>query len=212
MQSPSFNFISEQQWQTLLDDQVVVWDAFLSAIDAHELCATAHHLDQQNLFVPAAIGAGQSRHHEAQIRSDSIYWLNPETLTEPSFQKIFARLDELRQEFNQKLYLGLTHLECHLAHYAPGQGYQEHIDQPKKQNLKQNPLQGERKISFVLYLNPQWQKGDGGEFVYKDLHENAVTIEPLFNRLVFFRSDTVPHSVAFANKDRWSLTGWMRRS
>jgi SM-20-related protein len=198
MQSPSLNLISEQQLQALLNDQVVVLDDFLDLAAAQALLAKAQSLHQQNLFTAAGIGAGSAHHHQIQIRGDSIYWLTEN----------LAVLDDLLLQFNEKLYWGLTHYECHLAHYAPGQGYQEHIDQP----LKQSFFQGERKISFVLYLNPAWQKGDGGEFIYKDSRQNMISVEPLFNRLVFFRSDTVPHSVAPAKKARWSLTGWMRRS
>ena len=198
MQSPSLNLISEQQLQALLNDQVAIWDDFLDPEKAQALLARAQDLHRQNLFTPAGIGAGSAHQHQAQIRSDSVYWL----------KENLAALDELQRQFNEKLYWGLTHYEYHLAHYAPGQGYQEHIDQP----LKQSFFQGERKISFVLYLNQAWQKGDGGEFIYKDSRQNAISVEPLFNRLVFFRSDTVLHSVAPAKKGRWSLTGWMRRS
>lgn len=205
MQSPSLNLISDDQLEAFLAGQVLIWDEFFSKDEARELLTTAQTLSAQKLFTPATIGGERQR--QDRIRSDSIYWLDEKTTT-PSLQKILDRLQELQLQLNQKLFWGLSHFECHLAHYAPGQGYQEHIDQP----IKQSHFQGERKISFVLYLNPTWQKGDGGEFIYKNKEQISTSVEPVFNRFVLFRSDTVPHSVAPAKKDRWSLTGWMRRS
>lgn len=45
-----------------------------------------------------------------------------------------------------------------------------------------------RRINAILYLNPSWQDGWGGEFgIYDDKGENCVKkIAPLYNRLVVF--------------------------
>lgn len=45
-----------------------------------------------------------------------------------------------------------------------------------------------RRINAILYLNPGWEKGWGGEFgIYDNKGENLVdSIAPLFNRLVMF--------------------------
>lgn len=214
MQSPSFNSISEAEAQAFSNHHVVIRDNFLPNEMAEELLLNLQKWDREKLFVSAQIGGGIQRHLNETIRGDLIYWLDFQKdlrLQTNLFQGIFKYLEQFREMLNQELYLGISHFECHLAHYAPGQGYQEHIDQPQKQSF----LQGDRIVSFVLYLNKSWHKGDGGEFCYKNLLQSPSTlhvIEPLFNRFVFFRSDTVPHSVSSAGKDRLSLTGWMRRS
>lgn len=45
-----------------------------------------------------------------------------------------------------------------------------------------------RRINAILYLNPGWEKGWGGEFgIYDNKGENLVdSIAPLFNRLMMF--------------------------
>jgi SM-20-related protein len=208
MQSPSLNLISEPQLRALMENQVAIWENFFPMEQALQLRTMAQEFAEKKLFTAAAIGTGTDRHQQREIRGDEILWLEPKTLPAPLGPQLFSRLEILKLELNQKLYLGLTHFECHLAHYAPGQGYAEHIDQ----SHRHHHWQGERIISFVLYLNQAWRKEDGGEFIYKDSAKHSQSLEPLFNRLVLFRSDTVPHAVAPAHKDRWSLTGWMRRS
>src|SRR5690554_1726629 len=61
----------------------------------------------------------------------------------------------LRLILNRTLLLGLDNYETHYALYPPGAGYSRHLDR-----FKDNPL---RTVSVVLYLNSQWQPGDGGE-------------------------------------------------
>jgi len=68
-----------------------------------------------------------------------------------------------------------------------------------------------RLISCVLYLNENWKVGDGGELQLYNTSGEVPThrIEPLRNRMVFFRSDTVWHEVLPAHAPRKSLTGWL---
>jgi len=62
----------------------------------------------------------------------------------------------------------------------------------------------------LIYLNKNWQKGDGGELViYKD--EQEIIIEPLGKRLLLIKSDTIEHEVLTTNIQRYSLTGWLLR-
>ena len=60
---------------------------------------------------------------------------------------------------------------------------------------------------LYCHLNEGWVKGDGGELkIHKPLER---VVDPVFNRLVLFRSDTVLHEVLPARKPRRSLTGWL---
>lgn len=43
-----------------------------------------------------------------------------------------------------------------------------------------------REICMLLYLNNEWQQGDGGELVFSGDRENQVSIAPTFNRCVLF--------------------------
>lgn len=67
-------------------------------------------------------------------------------------------------------------------------------------------------LTTILYLNPGWQPGDGGELViYTEDGQNVLgTISPTFGTLVLFLSGEFPHEVLTSNRSRYSLTGWFR--
>ena len=65
-----------------------------------------------------------------------------------------------------------------------------------------------RSITCLVYLNPQWKEGDGGELVLMPFLMPQVVIAPLMRRAVFFRSDTVLHAVRPATADRLCFTIW----
>ena len=73
--------------------------------------------------------------------------------------------------------------------------------------------QANRVLSVVLYLNPVWGCGDGGEMVlYSDTDPSAVLckISPHAGTLVVFLSEDFPHEVLPALRDRYSIAGWFR--
>lgn len=156
---------------------------------------------------PAMIGRSQNQSQNSSIRSDSILWLEDAMLTTntevlPWLQFRTALADYL----NRELYLGINHFEGHLAFYEKSQKYDRHIDQ----SSQGSSLHGERLVTLIHYLNPGWQKGDGGELCL-ELPGGEVLVEPVEGRTVVFLSKEIPHSVLAAHKPRWSLTGWYRR-
>jgi SM-20-related protein len=168
-----------------------------------ELKAEALRRSEMGLFQPAKVGRSQLQALKSSIRSDSIHWID---FNDPIFHRIRFELEELRLNLNQNLFLGLQDFEGHLACYAEGQSYEEHLDQPQLQS----PLHGERILSFVLYLNENWSLESGGELCL-NLPTGLLKIEPLWNRLMLFRSNEIRHSVQLAKMSRWTLTGWFRR-
>ncbi|MCD8528996.1 MAG: 2OG-Fe(II) oxygenase [Chitinophagales bacterium] len=104
------------------------------------------------------------------------------------------------QQFKQEFYLPLKDFESMYAIYPSGAFYKKHTDQ-----FVQQP---HRIISLVYYMNQNWKEKDGGHLViYKD--KNAITINPLFNRLVLFKSE-LWHEVLPCAQKRYSLTSWMK--
>lgn len=75
-----------------------------------------------------------------------------------------------------------------------------------------------RRVSAVLYLNPDWQPGDGGELKLYPLPFEPVVVEPRMDRLVFFSSTNTLHRVLPFNtqndvsKERVCLTLWYSAS
>ena len=65
-----------------------------------------------------------------------------------------------------------------------------------------------RSITCLVYLNPLWREGHGGELVLMPFLMPQVVIQPLMRRAVFFRSDLVLHSVRPASAERFCFTIW----
>lgn len=154
------------------------------------------HLDA---FEKSGIGALHKNVVRRDIRGDLTYWLDSKRDTElADFWKL---IDETMHIYNRYCFLSLSDFEFHLANYPKGGHYDKHLDQF---NNRSN-----RMISFVLYLNVDWQKGDGGELEIYTKDGSTVVVEPIQARCVMFKSADVPHGVLLSNKDRFSLTGWL---
>jgi SM-20-related protein len=156
-------------------------------------------------FRTARIGKGDEEQKRPEIRSDKIHWLDPEKLS--SNQNIYWNfIDELRNEVNRTFFFGLKDFEAHFAVYPEGAFYKKHLDQFTK-----TP---HRFVSCILYLNKDWKPEQGGQLrIYKD-GENEMDfldIQPEFGKFVCFLSGNLYHEVLPAKRERFSLTGWLRK-
>lgn len=202
MQSPLSDVLTEQVFSELADKRRVVVPRALPISRWQQFLDLALRFDQEQRFRPAGIaGTKNDDGLYPTIRGDRILWLDESLAPE-----IFRFLQNLQQLLNRNLYTGLTHFECHFACYEPGKGYDTHIDQ--RQNVAGSD--SHRVISFVLYLNSNWQAADGGQLEIQ-LKDDQFTVEPQGGTLVLFDSTSVPHQVLAAQRTRWSLTGWFRR-
>ena len=180
---------------------------FLDSVTVSSLAAEAIDLKTKSELKPAGIGR-ENRALNAEIRGDSIYWLDAAQATAAQ-QIYFTQMEQLRLSLNQSLYLGLFGLESHLAVYPAGAFYKRHLD--CFANADQTKPQ--RKISCIVYLNQYWQADEGGELRLYLNTENAeqesyLDIAPLSGRAVIFLSDSFYHEVLPARRERMSLTGW----
>lgn len=189
---------------TLADDGWVVIDGLLPSGLPATLLDSARQAWHDGHFREAAVGHGTGKVHNPAIRGDAILWIEPDT-TCPARQWFLAWADTMQRRLNEQLFLGLNNAEFHFARYPAGGGYRRHLDQHRGQP--------NRRISLVLYLNPEWQPADGGELVVycpanpeREIHR----VVPQAGRLALFRSDIIWHAVQPALQPRWSLTGWFR--
>lgn len=195
--------LSEQSW-TLCDN-------FLAEDLYQELLQECLHRENESAqFRESQIGKGAKLQTENKIRNDLISWVeftdqDPQSLWQSRLQN---KLEQLKTELNRGLYLGIDHFECHFAKYPPGSFYKTHIDQSPTKAA----IDSERVISFVIYLNRDWTDQDGGQLQIEMPQAEPVCIDPVFGRMILFRSDTVPHAVLEAKNSRRSLTGWMRKT
>ena len=153
-------------------------------------------------FQAARIGRGADKKQVASIRGDVISWLTDTHGTDAAY---LALMEKLRLGLNEKLFLGLFDYECHYAIYQKGTGYAKHSD----------VLSGRknRVLSTVLYLNEDWQSGDGGELIlYDPAGVMLKTVSPKFGTMVIFLSESFPHEVLISQRTRRSIAGWFRVS
>ena len=66
-----------------------------------------------------------------------------------------------------------------------------------------------RKLTCLVYLNPSWAEGDGGELELVPWLASPVRIPPLGGRVVLFRSDLVLHRVLPSRVRRFCFTIWV---
>lgn len=160
----------------------------------------------ENELRVAGVGRQDDFQVNRQIRRDKIRWLEGDTEMQQAF---LAWMELVRLGLNRRLFMGLFDYECHYASYAPGAFYKKHLDAFKN---PLNPAQPNRVLSTVLYLNPEWRVGDGGELLLYDEDDAHLleTVAPEYGKLVIFLSDRFPHEVLVAHRERQSIAGWFR--
>jgi SM-20-related protein len=152
------------------------------------------------------VGRGLGQEVRDEIRGDQVLWLeSADPLVEQ--QAYLAKLEELRLALNQRLFLGLLEFQGHFAIYSEGAFYKPHLDR--------HAGTSNRVVSMILYLNPDWQPGDGGELklwtTFGDKAGAFVLIEPRMGTLVCFLAGDFWHEVLPATKTRMSITGWFHQ-
>lgn len=184
------------------------WAVVPDAFDADGLQRLAEDCQarwQEGEFRRAAVGRGASRVIREDIRRDHVMWLEPGG-SSPAQDDYLAGLDPLREAINRRLFLGLFEFEGHFATYPPGGFYKAHLDR------HQGTL--DRVVTVILYLNRDWQPGDGGElrlWTEPGRCEGAeLLVEPRFGTLVVFLAGEHWHEVLPSRRDRMSVTGWFR--
>ncbi|MDB4124983.1 2OG-Fe(II) oxygenase [Schleiferiaceae bacterium] len=190
-----------EEWDKGMDQfaekHFLVLDQFLPPPVLETVCKYFNSVEAEDRLKAAAIGPGKERTRISEIRSDFVHWLDRPLM--PELETFFEGMDAIRASIAESLFLSLRGYEFHLAKYPKGAFYKPHFDQF---NTREN-----RMISVVIYLNENWKPEHGGALKLHKPQERL--IEPVMNRMVMFRSDTVLHEVLPAHETRRSLTGWL---
>lgn len=189
----------------ILTDGYGIADNFLTPDEVSALAQRLHERREAGQFRAAGIG-NQQVTVERMIRGDEILWLD-ETEATPEETAFLQRIGEFVDYVNQTCYLGLREYEFHYALYPPGTFYKRHLDQFRSDSR--------RKLSVICYLNTDWQEADGGQLaIYlpdsDETTERQITVLPTGGRLVCFESGRLEHEVLPANRERLSVTGWLK--
>lgn len=147
----------------------------------------------------AAIGNNNFKNINTEIRSDKIVWLDND---ENDIKFFFDFINELTIQLNRKCFLGINSNEFHFAIYNKGDFYKKHKDAFNNSS--------ERKITIITYLNENWVVDDGGELVIY-FENKTLKLAPKAGTIVVFES-FIEHEVLISNKNRVSLTGWLKCS
>ena len=176
-------------------DQAVPDDLVIALREEMQALVEADALER------AGVGRETDYQIDGSVRRDRILWLDRRR---PAPGRFLDLAERLRQALNRRLFLGLFEYEAHFAHYPPGAFYRRHVDSFRGA--------ANRVLSTVVYLNTDWQHGDGGELVlYAEEEEGVLAqIAPQAGRLVIFLSEEIPHEVLPARRDRYSIAGWYR--
>lgn len=190
-------------WADIFDKMAqqdyVVMDDFLDENLIQDIMVFFQNKEHEDVFKKAAIGSSGNELIINEVRGDYTFWLDKNRDAELS--DLFEVLDQVKFWINRMCFLSLLDYEFHLAHYPEGSFYKRHLDQFAGRN--------NRMISLIIYLNKDWKNGDGGELRIYPEGNGSLDIQPLYNRCILFRSDTLEHEVLTAHKDRRSVTGWM---
>lgn len=191
--------------QKIYSNSYVVVDDFVDETFRLALLKEQTDLLNKGQFTKAAIGKGDQKQVRAEIRSDEVLWMDSTSLS--PLQAIFwEKIAEIQQVLNRRCFLGLKSFEGHFARYPIGSFYKRHLDQ-----FHAVP---HRIVTVILYLNESWTEADGGQlrmyFPQEDRSERVEDVLPIGGRLVVFLSEEIPHEVMPTQKERISITGWLR--
>jgi SM-20-related protein len=183
-----------------------VGDSIFTAELSARLAQRAHVLANTHALHSARVGHGAGVQANAQLRSDDTRWIAPAP-DDVAERDAVAAVNALRAHLNEALFLGAQEAELHFARYAPGAFYRTHRDRFRDTDA--------RLASLVFYLNDDWPDDAGGELVLyaaDDSRTVVARVQPSAGTMVCFLSDRFPHEVLPANRERYSLTGWLRRA
>lgn len=154
-------------------------------------------------FRPAGIGRGPTWDLRPDLRSDDVLWVDPLVPTRHQ-RRLLRVMERLRVELNRTLFLGLHTYEAHLALYRAGTFYTRHRDAHVDSFA--------RRVTTTLYLNSDWNIGDGGHIALYPEDEAPILVPPRGGTLIAFLSQELEHEVMPAQRSRLSWTGWYRRA
>jgi len=184
-----------------LNDKIGITEHFLPIALAEHLKENVLALYENKLLLAAGTGNDKKLVHNANVRSDAIYWLD-KSHNNSYENEFFLKIEAFIAYLNNSCYAGITSYEFHYSLYEPGSFYSKHRDQFQDNSS--------RAFSMISYLNANWKAEDGGELmIYQP--GNDLKIAPTQGKTVFFKSDELEHEVLITSAKRMSLTGWLKR-
>ncbi|MEZ4797042.1 MAG: 2OG-Fe(II) oxygenase [Flavobacteriaceae bacterium] len=203
------SFVENPQYERIIEDilkqQYSIVEDFFTDEEVALLRQSLIAKHEEDVFKKAAIGNRVNEIIVKSIRGDVILWID-EIKANEAENLFFNKINSLVNYLNKTCFLGILQKEFHYALYPVGTFYKRHIDTFQNDDR--------RKLSIVCYLNEDgWLPENGGELVLY-LNENGEETEkviyPFPGRVVIFESQIIEHEVKPVNKERMSITGWLK--
>jgi SM-20-related protein len=191
--------LSEEQLNLLNSQNYLAVANFLDQNKTEALRAELLSLEKIDAFKKAGIGRELQHHVDATKRGDFIHWIDQQAPS-AALAIYLDKINALIGQLNRRFFLGIRDFECHFAIYPEQTFYEKHVDRHRTGS--------HRIVSFVFYLNENWQHEDSGQLKIYQESGSTELIEPIAGTLALFFSD-LPHEVLKTNKRRLSITGWM---
>ena len=205
----AIDFVENPVYEQIISDigkqQFSIIEVFFTSDEVDLLRQSLLEKHEDDAFKKAAIGNRLNETIVKSIRGDVILWMDERT-ADANEMLFFNKINHLVDYLNRTCFLGILNKEFHYALYPIDTYYKRHIDTFQNDDR--------RKLSFVCYLNEDgWLPENGGELVLY-LDENGKEIEkviyPFPGRVVIFESQIIEHEVKPVNKERLSITGWLK--
>ncbi|KAF9330357.1 hypothetical protein BG006_006698 [Podila minutissima] len=192
-----------------------------NVLDLDVICAVREWATE--MFKTGQMDKASGKHNEEEdpfregnARGDYTLWVSPgNKALEQS-----AALSQCVDWFSKKLHEDLAKVvnlhgqaEYQLAYYPPDAShYERHRDSFPTSDKNDRD---QRRVTAIVYFNPEWKQGDGGELRIFDKGlgdeaEKQIDIAPKAARCVVFLSGVMDHAVMPAFNERIALTSWYR--
>ncbi len=205
----SIDFVENPLYEKIISDigaqQYSIIDHFFTDNEVKTLRKSLKARQESESFKKAAIGNRLTETIVKSIRGDLIFWID-EAKASPTEMLFFNKINNMVAYLNKTCFTGILSKEFHYAVYPVGTFYKKHVDTFQNDDR--------RKLSVVCYLNAHgWLPENGGELVLylnKSGKLSEQVVYPLPGRLVIFESQIIEHEVKPVNKERLSITGWLK--
>mmetsp|Transcript_72922 Transcript_72922/g.173711 ORF Transcript_72922/g.173711 Transcript_72922/m.173711 type:complete len:644 (-) Transcript_72922:11-1942(-) len=228
-----YSAVGKSEWWWIMDDSLdviakqlqsqafCVLDSFLPEDQARALTGEVKKAHSVGDLQPAGLVNGKlsdmasAKYADTATRGDVVGWFEGNQAEWPhgrQLENYLLKLGTVVSELGKLIpeLATITSRSKAMAACYPGEGarYVAHVDNDGK-----HPHCRTRVLTALMYLNPEWQPGDGGELAVLSQLDKGVqrkVVEPLAGRLLLFWSDwRVPHEVLAAWKPRYAVTVWL---
>ncbi|KAJ2965132.1 hypothetical protein NQZ79_g40 [Umbelopsis isabellina] len=213
--SLSLNILSPQSVRDLYEIGSVVLDNVVDKSVIRAAHDEASVMQNNGEFQPAQEyrQEGDDQYRDNKARDDKTVWLDPadesKETSRPNIYQLLKMLQhKLLEDLSEIIHLN-GNVEYQLAYYHPQKArYERHRDAFPTSEREDTT---QRRVTAIIYLNPDWVSGDGGELrLFGKNSAPDQDVEPIASRMVVFLSGVVDHAVISASKPRYALTAWIR--